>query len=75
MLTEEQLQEADKILRKRQCQREGHDYDVHVIQLNVPKGIYCRRCDEYWRVFHPVDSPTMVVNTIDAPTRVIPKQT
>ena len=74
MLSEEQLQEADRILKKRECKRVSHDYEVHATIGNMPKGVYCARCGEYWRVFHPVDPPTQIVNTIDMPTRVMPKQ-
>lgn len=73
-LTEEQLQQAEKILNKRKCQRLGHDFEVHATIGNMPKGVYCARCGEYWRVFHPVDPPTQVVSTIDMPTSVLPRQ-
>lgn len=76
MLTEEQLREADQILRKRKCQREGHDYEVLMKGvLGIPDGVLCASCGDYWRVFRPVDPPTQVIKTIDAPTRLIPKQT
>lgn len=74
MLTEDQLREADRILRRRRCQREGHDYEVQVHRFaNMPTGILCANCGESWRVFHPVDSPTQVVRTIEAETAIMPK--
>lgn len=76
MLTEEQLREAENILRKRKCQREGHDYEVRMKgMLGIPEGVQCVNCGDFWRVFKPVDPPTMVVKTIDAPTHVMPRQT
>lgn len=73
-LTEDQIHEADYILRRRECARNGHDYDIQlVISKNMPSGIVCTNCGESWRVFHPVDSPTIAVKTIDAPTHVMPK--
>lgn len=76
MLTEEQLQEAELILKRRYCSFHGHDYDVQInLMQNMPTGIRCERCGDYWRVFHPVDPPTQLISTIDAPTRLISKQT
>lgn len=73
MLTEEQLQEAASILRKRHCSVNGHDFDVLITNSGIPTGIKCNCCGDYWRVFNPVDPPTQLVSTIEPPTTFLPK--
>lgn len=74
MLSEDQIREADFILRRRRCAKYGHDFEVQVVMgKGLPSGIVCNECGESWRVFHPVASPTVTIQNIDAPTTVMPK--
>lgn len=79
MLTEEQIQEAEKILKHRHCAKFGHDFRVVVkgMYRHIPDSIICGNgCGGWWKVmaeFGPIDDPTVPINQIDVPTTVIPK--
>lgn len=69
------LAEARQIIKLEECRFHGHTYDVQVHAMTrKPLGVICTNCGETWRVFHPVDSPTVVVKPIEAPTQVMPRQ-
>lgn len=68
------LAEARALLKKEECRLNGHDYDVQTnLMTGMPVGIRCNNCGDFWRVFHPVDSPTVSVRTIEAKTEVMPR--
>lgn len=51
------------------CQRNGHSYDVIINGLkNKPSGVACSNCGEKWWIHNPFNSPTVTIQTIDAPT-------
>lgn len=69
------LEEAQVILKKQACTTYGHDYDVVSKRLdNVPVRVICARCGAKWEIENPSNDATQIMQTIDSPTQVIPRQ-
>ncbi len=43
------LDEAAALLRRRECDLHGHDFDI-VVSIGVPRMIVCARCRTSWAV-------------------------